>query len=61
MTTIAPRAVPVSQVISPAPRSQWEALVAADPTSLTDQSPAWMDVLVDIRRPRGRQSAVRPR
>ena len=47
MTTIAPRAVPVSQVISPAPRSQWEALVAADPTSLTDQSPAWMDVLVE--------------
>ena len=44
MTVLTP-AVRVDQVVSPAPRAAWEALVAADPTSLVDQSPAWMDVL----------------
>lgn len=45
MTDLAPGAVRVEQVVSPAPRAAWEALVAADPASLVDQSPAWMDVL----------------
>jgi len=46
MTALAPRTVHVAQVISPAPRDQWGALVADDPTSLVDHTPGWMDVLV---------------
>lgn len=33
------------EVVSPAPREEWAALVAADPTSMADHSPAWTDVL----------------
>jgi hypothetical protein len=46
VTALVPRTVHVTHVVTPAPRDQWDALVAADPTSLVDQSPAWMDVLV---------------
>lgn len=40
-----PTAVRVERVTSPAPRVEWEALTAADPTSLVDQSPGWTDVI----------------
>ncbi len=46
VTVLAPGTVRVAKVLSPAPREQWDALVAADPTSLADHGPAWMDVLV---------------
>jgi hypothetical protein len=45
MTLTAPSTVRVDRVVTPAPRNLWDALVAADPTSLVDQSPAWTDVM----------------
>jgi len=35
----------VAEVVSPAPRDEWAALVTADPASMVDHSPAWMDVI----------------
>ena len=37
--------VRVERVVTPAPRNLWEHLVDADPGSLVDQSPAWVDVM----------------
>jgi hypothetical protein len=45
MTLLAPAPVQVAKVTSPAPRVDWDALAAADPTSLVDQEAAWTDVL----------------
>lgn len=45
MTVLVPRTVRVERVVNPAPRAEWEELVRLDPTSLVDQSPAWMDVM----------------
>lgn len=46
MTTLAPAVLAITRVTSPAPRTEWARLVADDPTSLVDQSPEWMDVMV---------------
>jgi hypothetical protein len=45
MTLLATAEVAVARVTSPAPRADWEDLLAADPTSLVDQGPQWNDVL----------------
>jgi hypothetical protein len=45
MTLIAPSTVRVERVVTPAPRNVWDQLVAADPASLVDHSPAWLDVM----------------
>ena len=45
MTLIAPSAVRVERVVTPAPRNLWDTLLAADPASLVDQSPGWIDVM----------------
>lgn len=38
-------AVTVADVVSPAPRDEWEEIVAADPRSLADHTPAWTDAI----------------
>jgi hypothetical protein len=45
MTLLAPTAVRVERVVSPAPRDEWAALTEADPRSLVDQGPAWTSIL----------------
>ena len=46
MTLLAPAQVRVERVVTPAPRDEWAALAAADPTSLVDQGPTWTEILV---------------
>jgi hypothetical protein len=45
VTLVAPTRVRVERVTSPAPRDEWAALTAADPTSLVDQGPDWNTIL----------------
>lgn len=46
MSVLAAPTARLAEVVSPAPRAEWEDLVDADPTSMADHSPAWTDAVV---------------
>jgi hypothetical protein len=38
------------QVITPAPREEWRAVIAGDRSALPEQSPEWVDALCRVGR-----------